>query len=214
MRGSRFTFSHSAQRSRLVTCVCSLSLLFALGACSSETSEPNAPVAEKAAAPEQRTSAEEAAASNDAGTQAAPTDALTLAGLGDLRIGEAIPEGSQWAERGAQASDECRTVTSPEYPGAYAIVIDDTVQRITLGQRSDLTLDGLGIGAAEEAVRERFPALTEDLHKYESPPAKYLTSPDASEGRSAMRFEIGSEGVVKLIHVGRMPVLAYVEGCS
>ena len=214
MRGSRFTFSHPAKRSRLVTCVCSLSFLFALGACSSETPEPSAHVEENAAVPEQRNPAEEATVSSDAGTQAASAHALTLVGLGDLRIGETIPEGSRWAERGAQASDECRTVTSPEYPGAYAIVIDDTVQRITLGQRSDLTLDGLGVGAAEEAVRERFPALTEDLHKYESPPAKYLTSADASEARSAMRFEIGSEGTVKLIHVGRMPVLAYVEGCA
>ncbi|VFR18374.1 hypothetical protein ANDO1_2664 [plant metagenome] len=147
-------------------------------------------------------------------TNTATSNTLRLDGLGDLRIGQPVPAGSTWAERGAQASDVCRTVSSPQYPGAYAIVIDNTVQRITLGQRSSLTFDGLGIGATEQAVSARFPALTPDLHKYESPPAKYLTSPDASLSSAGVRFEIGADGKVKLIHVGLMPVLAYVEGCA
>ncbi|VFR49634.1 hypothetical protein ANT2_2613 [plant metagenome] len=139
---------------------------------------------------------------------------MHLEGLGDLRIGQPVPKSSIWAERGAQASDVCRTVSSPRYPGAYAIVIDNTVQRITLGQRSSLTFDGLGIGATEQAVSAKFPALAQDLHKYESPPAKYLTSPNALPSSAGVRFEIGADGKVKLIHVGLMPVLAYVEGCA
>ncbi|VGO10252.1 hypothetical protein AMB3_2652 [plant metagenome] len=147
-------------------------------------------------------------------TNTATSNSLRLDGLGDLRIGQPVPNSSTWAERGAQASDVCRTVSSPQYPGAYAIVIDNTVQRITLGQRSSLTFDGLGISATEQAVSVKFPALTQDLHKYESPPAKYLTSPDASPSNAGVRFEIGADGKVKLIHVGLMPVLAYVEGCA
>ena len=44
-------------------------------------------------------------------------DVLTLEGLGVLRIGEAVPAGSGWAERGAQISDISRTVSSPDFPG-------------------------------------------------------------------------------------------------
>lgn len=47
---------------------------------------------------------------------------LTLEGLGDLSIGRPVPAGSKWAERGAQTSDMCRTISSPDYLGVYAII--------------------------------------------------------------------------------------------
>lgn len=192
---------------RRATCLSALPLVLMLGACSSPDPAPRADSAVLATTPSAGTASAQA-------TNTATSNTLRLDGLGDLRIGQPVPAGSTWAERGAQASDVCRTVSSPQYPGAYAIVIDNTVQRITLGQRSSLTFDGLGIGATEQAVSARFPALTPDLHKYESPPAKYLTSPDASLSSAGVRFEIGADGKVKLIHVGLMPVLAYVEGCA
>ncbi|WP_062114002.1 hypothetical protein [Sphingobium herbicidovorans] len=148
---------------------------------------------------------------------ASPADpkVLALEGLGDLMIGEPVPKGSGWAERGAQIGDACRTVTSPDYPGAYAIVTDGKVQRITLGQRSPAKLaEGIGVGASEADVRKWFAGFREEPHKYEEAPAKYLTAPNASSGSSALRFEIGHDGKVKMIHVGLMPVLAYVEGCA
>src|SRR5690606_29026184 len=90
---------------------------------------------------------------------------LTLAGLGGLRIGEPVPTGGTWAERGAQASDICRTVSSPDYPGVYAIVEDGRVRRISAGQRSAVALaEGIGAGAGEAAVREAFPGLREEPH--------------------------------------------------
>lgn len=190
---------------RRAACLSGLSLVFVLGACS--LLDPVPPADSAAPAPTTPTTSGTAA-------RTATPNALSLDGLGDLRIGQPVPKSSTWAERGAQASDVCRTVSSPRYPGAYAIVIDNTVQRITLGQRSSFTFDGLGIGATEQAVSARFPALTQDLHKYESPPAKYLTSPNASPSSAGVRFEIGADGKVKLIHVGLMPVLAYVEGCA
>lgn len=51
-------------------------------------------------------------------------------------------------------------------------------------------------------------------HKYEEAPAKYLTAPNVASGEPALRFEIGRDGKVSLIHVGTMPVLGYVEGCA
>ncbi len=176
-----------------------LSLALAAGACSPDAPTPNRKLTE----------------TNQSEEQSAAPKVLTLAGLGELRLGQSVPEEGSWTERGAQISDSCRTVSSPAYPGAYAIVIDNTVQRITIGQRSDVTLaEGLGIGSSEEAVRKRFPAFLETPHKYVDPPAKYLTAPDATAGRPALRFEIGREGKVSLIHAGIMPVLGYVEGCA
>lgn len=197
-----------------------LAAALALAACSAapETAATNAP------APVEVAAANSAAATPlppkpgpaEAPAKATPADqVLGLEGLGDLRIGQPVPKGSSWGERGAQIDDSCRTVSSPDYPGAYAIVSGGTVRRITIGQRSSVKLaEGFGIGATERAVREFFAGFREEPHKYEEAPAKYLTAPNAANGSSALRFEIGQDGKVSLIHVGTMPELGYVEGCS
>lgn len=142
-------------------------------------------------------------------------DVLTLDGLGALKIGEPVPADSGWASRGAQVSDACTTVTSPHFPGVYAIVEDGKVRRITVGARSGVKLiEGIGVGATEAQVRAAFPGFREEPHKYAEAPAKYWTAPNAPSGDSALRFEIGTDGKVSLIHVGTMPVLGYVEGCA
>jgi hypothetical protein len=140
---------------------------------------------------------------------------IGLEGLGALRIGQPLPASGEWTERGAQTNSACRTVSSPEYPGVYAIVTDDKVSRITVGKRSDVKLaEGIGVGASEEDVEKWFAGFRAEPHKYESAPAKYLTAPNARSGDPALRFEIGSDGRVSFIHIGVMPVLAYVEGCA
>lgn len=148
---------------------------------------------------------------------ASPTAAvaLTLEGLGDLGLGKAVPAGGRWAERGAQASDTCRTISSPDYPGVYAIVEGGKVRRVTVGQRSNVKLvEGIGVGATETQVRADFAGFRSTPHKYQAAPAKYLTAPGASATNPALRFEIGEDGKVSLIHVGLMPQLEYVEGCA
>lgn len=172
-----------------------------------------------ACSPAPQKAAEEKAASVPAAAPAATArpataaNVLGLEGLGTLRVGQ--PPLAAWTERGAQASDECLTVTSPDYPGVYAIVTDGKVQRITVGQRSDVKLaEGIGVGASEDQVRQGFGGFREEPHKYEDKPAKYLTAPNAGSGDPALRFEIGADGKVKLIHVGLAPVLEYVEGCA
>jgi hypothetical protein len=143
----------------------------------------------------------------------APANVLALEGLGDLRLGQPPP--AAWTERGAQIDEGCRTVTSPDYPGVYAIVTKGKVQRITVGERSDVKLaEGIGVGATEAEVRQWFGGFREEPHKYVDKPAKYLTAANADSGGPALRFEIGQDGKVSLIHVGLMPVLAYVEGCA
>ena len=145
----------------------------------------------------------------------AAANVLTREGLGVLKIGETVPAGSRWAERDAQIPGPCRTMSSPDFPGVYAIVEEGKVRRITIGERSTLKLaQGIGIGASEAEVRAAFPSFREEPHKYVEPPGKYLTSSNAAGGDPALRFEIGRDGKVSLVHAGTMPVLGYVEGCA
>lgn len=173
--------------------------------------------AENAATPSTGPASPQNAALENTSTAPTPssTKVIGLEGLGDLRIGAPVPKNSSWAERGAQIDEACRTVTSPDYPGVYAIVTDGKVGRITVGQQSDVKLvEGVGVGTTEKDVKKWFAGFREEPHKYEDAPAKYLTAPNAASGDPAVRFEIGQDGKVKMIHVGTMPVLGYVEGCA
>ncbi len=198
-----------APSSRIAPAFAAVSLIALLAACGpapEKASEPAPPAATAPAA---------TPAPAPAPTPTTATKVIGLEGLGDLKIGEPVPAGGTWAERGAQTGDACRTVTSPDYPGVYAIVEQGKVQRITVGQRSDVKLvEGVGVGSTEKDVKGWFGGFREDPHKYQDAPAKYLTAPNAASGDPAVRFEIGSDGKVSLIHVGVMPALGYVEGCS
>lgn len=187
----------------------------ALAACSSrEDGTSDASATESAAAQ----MGESASITAGDATPAAPNapvvarQTLTLEGLGDLVIGRPIPAGSSFAERGAQINETCRTVSSPDYPGVYAITEGDEVRRITVGERSDVELaEGIGIGATQADVLAAFPGFRATPHKYVAAPGKYLTQPGDDP---RLRFELGESGRVSLIHVGLMPQLGYVEGCA
>lgn len=174
-------------------------------ACSPGTEEPvvdESAVAAPAAAP----AAPATGATVDANT-------LTLEGLGDLVIGRPIPAGSSFASRGAQLpGSTCRTASSPDYPGIYAMTVDGELRRITLSDESAVALvEGIGAGASEAQVRAAFPGFEESPHKYLAAPGKYLTQPG---GDPRLRFEIGADRKVSLIHVGALPELTWVEGCA
>ena len=146
------------------------------------------------------------------GTPSRAAKVLALEGLGDLVIGKPVPAGSSFKLRGAQASDTCLLYSSPDYPGVYAIVEKNQVRRISVGKGSDVKLvEGVGVGATEAKVKEWFGGFRATPHEYVDPPAKYLTQP-GNDPR--LRFEIGADGRVSLIHAGLMPQLGYVEGCA
>ena len=193
-------------------------LALALAACSPEpsaTPEPSPDAANTAAPSAEAPATPEANTAAPTTPPAAPANVLTLEGLGPLKIGQPVPADSGWTERGAQISEECRTVSSPDVPGVYAIVEGGRVRRVTAGQNSTVKLiEGIGVGATEAKVRAAFPGFREEAHKYSDVPAKYLTAPNAPSGDPALRFEIGQDGKVSLVHIGTMPVLAYVEGCA
>ncbi len=142
----------------------------------------------------------------------ASAQTLTLEGYGGLTIGKPVPAGSPWAARGAQISDGCTTLSAPDWPGAYAIVEEGVVRRITVSDESRAKLvEGIGPGSTEAQVRAAFPSFVAEPHKYVDAPAKYLTQP-GNDPR--LMFEIDDKGKVSLVHVGVMPTLAYVEGCA
>lgn len=177
----------------------------ALGACSSQ---PDPAAATKRATPDQPPQAQPTPRSSR-------LPELTAQGLGDLRIGQPVPASGGWSSLGATDEDGCTTSSSPALGGVYAIVEQGKIRRITLGPASTVRLTGgLGVGASEAMVILRYPGLSEELHKYEAPPAKYLTTVDAGPETSGLRFEIGTDGTVSQIHAGQMPALAYVEGCG
>ncbi len=198
-----------APSSRIAPAFAAVSLIALLAACGPAPEKPSEPAPPAATAPATAPTPAPAA------TPSAPTKVIGLEGLGDLKIGQPVPAGGTWAERGAQTGDACRTVSSPDYPGVYAIVEQGKVQRITVGQRSDVKLvEGVGVGSTEKDVKSWFGGFREEPHKYQDAPAKYLTAPNAASGDPAVRFEIGTDGKVSLIHVGVMPALGYVEGCG
>lgn len=148
------------------------------------------------------------------GATPASLNTLTLEGLGGLRLGQPAPAGGNWAERGAQTSDRCRVVSSPDYPGVYAIVEGGTVQRITVAGASAVKLvEGLGVGSTRANIDADLSGFREEPHKYVDG-GVYLTAPNAASGDPAVRFELDGGGVVTAMHVGMMPVLGYVEGCA
>lgn len=202
-------------RQVFITAISLLALPLIAAGCSSRSDEQGSSTATEAAASESFGATATPIAGLDMPVATSSPRVLALEGLGDLKIGQPLPKNSTWAVRGAQTSEGCRTVSSPDYPGAYGILSDDKIERITLGQRSDVKLaEGIGVGATEADVKKWFAGFQEESHKYEDAPAKYLTAPNAPSGNSALRFEIGSDGKVAMIHVGIMPVLAYVEACA
>jgi hypothetical protein len=200
--------------------LCAIAGALSLCACSQQDRSPDANASQPVASGGNAVEAvalpgADNAQAPDAAQPSVASRVLGLEGLGTLRVGAPVPKDSGWAERGAQTGDACRTVTSPDYPGVYAIVEGGKVRRITVGARSDVKLiEGIGVGSSEADVVGAFPGFRSEPHKYEEAPAKYLTAPNAARGDAALRFEIGKDGKVALMHVGSMPTLAYVEGCG
>ncbi|OYX63353.1 MAG: hypothetical protein B7Y88_12915 [Sphingomonadales bacterium 32-64-17] len=189
-------------------------LLFAapmlvLAACSGDADpapEPDATSSESVAP---------SASAPPAETTPAQRPTLTLEGLGDLRIGAAVPQNSSWSAPDVQAGEGCTMYSSLEFPDTWAMVTGGLVRRISAGPDSDVKLiEGIGAGSSEAQVRSTFGGFRETPHKYEDPPAKDLTAPNADSGEPALRFEVGADGKVSVMHVGTMPELGFVEGCA
>lgn len=198
--------------SRILTLIAlaPVAVITSLGACSGGGSESTAAEVAVTAEPESAMPQE----TSSAAVPGAGGRFLTLEGLGPLRLGQAVPDGSSWTERGAQASETCRVVASPDYPGVYVIAEQGKVRRISASEGASVrTVEGIGPGSTRKQVDEAFPGFRESPHKYVSG-GKYLTAPNAESGDPAVRMELSPSGKVTVLHVGMMPQLGYLEGCS
>ena len=152
----------------------------------------------------------------------APTPAtddrlLRLTGIGAQRVGAApLTTGPDAiAEDGLQISDTCRVLAGPALLGVYVLTDGKTIGRITADGESKVVTDrGIGVGATEAAVREKYAPLREEGHKYVPAPGKNLDWEPNGPNGPAMRFEIGETGRVTAVHAGVPPILHYVEGCA
>lgn len=184
------------------------SLVLLIAACDKITAPPS---------PQSATSPATATATVPAPARTVPAAMATppLPQIPGLVFGQPIAPASGWRAHADPLSDECRTYASPAFPDAYAIVIDGRLERVTLARASGFRLpSGIAPGSPEAAVRKVYPDFVAEPHKYADAPAKYLTQPDLGPAETGIRFEIGQDGMVELIHIGLPSALSLVEGCA
>lgn len=148
---------------------------------------------------------------------AVPTLAVTPDGYGDIRIGmdetAALAAGLKAADSDLVGSAECHLLVS-DRPGFWAMIEDGKVSRITLDEGSRIKTDkGLGVGSTEAEVKAAYGEAVEvSPHKYNPPPASYLTI-WTDPGRRGVRYVTDGAGNVTAVHAGSASI-QYVEGCS
>lgn len=172
------------------------------------------------------------AAETDAAASEAPgAGLLTPEGWGPLRIGMTRDEVT--AAVGGKADpnamggpepelcEEYQPADTPE--GLYVMIEQGSLVRITLAGDTEVrTPEGITVGDSADQVRAAYgDELRAMPHTYVEAPGEYLTAWTAGEitdnGTSdenarGIRYEIGEDGMVQLIHAGG-PAIQYVEGC-
>lgn len=177
--------------------------LLLLAGCKDHSEPPAGPVSREAtSSPREPTSPSPVASSNPPA-------------IPGLRFGQPIPADSPWHADPVQASDECLIYTSKAAPHAYAIVIGNRLERVSYAQGAGFRLpSGIMLGSDEAAVRRAYPDFVREPHKYEAAPAGYLTQPNLAPDQTGLRFEIGPDRKVDVIHIGLPSSLSLVEGCA
>ncbi|MGH7636221.1 MAG: hypothetical protein ACREOK_01115 [Gemmatimonadaceae bacterium] len=170
--------------------------------------------------------AREEAEQRDSTTPAPSARTLTAEGWGPLRIGmtraqvvaAAGPDANPNAVGGPdpESCDQFRPRSAPQ--GLLVMIERDTLTRISLSRDADVATEaGVAVGDSAAAVLRHYGARAAVTpHKYQSAPAKYITTwtrgrPPASSARGIV-YEIGGDDRIMHIHAGG-PSIQYVEGC-
>jgi hypothetical protein len=142
---------------------------------------------------------------------------LTPDGLGPVRIGMTRDEVTRIVGaplEGEELTEGCiETQSARGWGGVWFMFEEGRLSRISVGEQSRVTTPrGIGIGAAEAAVRRAYGrGLRSEGHHYRGPPARYLTY-WLQPGVRGVRFETDERRRVETIHAGRASI-QYVEGC-
>ena len=198
--------------------------LLALSACSQRDDEPAAIASSQGASSEAQgevvsepaatsTATADPIASEVAADDSAASypESLSPIGIGAIVVGQPLPAALR--TDGAQQSGECQ-IHPDKALRIYAMTDGKVVTRVTAMRGSKVqTAKGIAIGATEAAVRQAYPDIKAEPHKYVEAPAKYLDWRPGG-GTSGLRFEIDAHGKVSAIHAGREPEIEYVEGCG
>jgi len=163
---------------------------------------------------------------------AADPDALTPEGWRTLRVGmtraevEAAmgPNASPYAPgEEAEICDQILPAQAPE--GMVVMLGDGVLSRISVSEPSTLvTADGFGVGSSAAEIKAFYgDRAVVSRHAYNEPPAEDIfvwdgARPTSNEyihdtTRRGIRYEIGADGNVLLVHVGGTDI-QLVEGCS
>ena len=164
-------------------------------------------------------------------TPAVDPNVLTAEGLGALKIGMTLaevtaaagPDSNPGAVGGAdpQACDEFHPERAPD--GVIVMIEQGVLTRISLIRAATLKTDrGFGIGSQGSAIKAAYGGgVVAQPAKYEAAPAEDLfvwanggsTSYVTDAMARGVRYEIGTDGLVKAVRAGG-PSIQLVEGCS
>ena len=181
----------------------SVLLLAAVAACS-EASERPAPV-------------------DTARTEPAAVDSSAWAvddrAAGPLAIGMTTAAAERALGAALRAADDvvegCATIVVPGGPAGLSLMfVNDTLVRFDVADSVPRTRAGVGVGSGEGAVEAAYgPRVLVGPHKYDAPPAHYLTVVPTADSAYAIVFETDGARVTRY-RAGRRPEVEWVEGCS
>jgi hypothetical protein len=146
---------------------------------------------------------------------AAPAWKLSPEGFGPLKFGMNFDEARRAGVRGIrptpppQGNPQCDQMLLPGRPGVSLMFVDGVLRRVDIYRAGIRTTRDVTTGDPVRKLRQAYPALRAEPHKYDRN-GQYLTlGPDHDVG---MRFEVGGTKVTR-IYAGRWQEVQLVEGC-
>lgn len=140
-------------------------------------------------------------------------------GVGPVKIGMSA-EAARAALGASPAPDTEGAGETCDYldvqtPYDVAFMIEnDTVVRYDVRDSLVKTAAGVGLGATEARVESAYAGRVQrSPHKYRGPQGHYLTVTPTADSLLQLIFETDGERVTTF-RAGRLPAVAYVEGCS
>lgn len=144
---------------------------------------------------------------------------LTATAYGPWRVGTPLADfnaalGEQLVPA-YQMNPTCDHIDPAGFPeGVVVMVENDTVVRFDVESAAIRTKEGAGVGDLEADVVARYGAsIVVSPHKYTGPEGHYLTVTPPGDTLHQVIFETDGR-VVTHMRAGRLPGVAYVEGCA